>query len=179
MSHTGEPRLETGRLILRLPTAQDLPLYDAFYAASDAPIGKYRMGRSPAEVAAIAAHDLVHWDTHGFGIFVICRKSDGALLGGAGLDTSVDFPGHELTWWLLPHEQRHGCAQEASLAIIDWAHDALYWPRVETYMRDENRGAHGLAQRLADLRGGHKDRRVTFPDGVMRDVYILSERSAA
>lgn len=179
MSLTATLPLETDRLTLRLPTAQDRPLYDAFYAASDAPLGKYRMGRSPAEVAAIAAHDLAHWETHGYGIFLIGRKSDGALLGGAGLDTSPDFPGHELTWWLMPHAQRQGYAKEASLAVIDWAHDTLRWPRVETYMRDENRGAHSLAQSLADLRGGHKDRRVVFPDDVIRDVYVLSERGAA
>lgn len=171
---TKPPVLETQRLTLQAPTRADLSAYAAFYAVSDLQVGGYRGGRTEAEVAAILTRDIEHWATCGFGMFLLRRIGDDTVIGGTGLVHPRDWPSHELTWWLMPAARGQGYASEASRAVIAWAQDTLGWDRVETHMRDENLPARRLAERL----GGRVDRRVTFPDGVDRDVFTLSRSDA-
>ncbi|OAN70325.1 hypothetical protein A8B78_20845 [Jannaschia sp. EhC01] len=167
--------LTTERLTLRPAVAADLVDYRRFYAVSDVLVGNYRGGRSDAEVAGILDRNTTHWADKVFGIFSVRRTGDGAFLGGAGLAHPDDWPSHELTWWLMPDARGTGYATEASRAIIEWAYTVLGWSRVETHMRDGNSAAHALAKRL----GGTLDRRVVFPDGVTRDVYLLPRQVSA
>ncbi|MBV2359722.1 GNAT family N-acetyltransferase [Thalassococcus sp. CAU 1522] len=171
--------LTTDRLVLRVPSSADRACYDAFYAVSDLTVGGYRGGRDAAEVDAILRRDIDHWARHGFGMFLIEARNTGQFQGGTGLYLPKGWPTPELTWWLMPAVRGTGVATEASLAVIDWAHDVLNWSRVETMMRDENAPARALANRLAQRCGGRRDRRETLPDGVARDIYVLSERAAA
>lgn len=175
-SHTQHiPALETARLDLRGPTSADLDAYAAFNAVSDVQVGSYRGGRSDAEVANWLDRDIVHWNTKGFGMWLLRFKGTDDVLGGAGLSHPDDWPSHELTWWLMPDARGTGVASEASRAAIDWGYDTLGWPVVETHMRDENKPARRLAERL----GGKVTRRDTFPDGVARDVFALPKGGRA
>ncbi len=167
--------LTTERLVLRRPEAGDLPAYRAFYRHSDVAKGRYRRRESDAEVAAILDDDIEHWRKRGFGMWLMRLTGENDVIGGAGLSHADGWPSHELTWWLMPGHRGKGFATEASRAIIAWAHRTLGWPRVETYMRDENLPARRLAERL----GGRVCRRETFPDGVTRDVFALSEEPVA
>lgn len=170
---TALPELTTERLTLRAPTQADLPAYQAFYKVSDVTVGAYRGQRSPDEVVRILADDIAHWQARGFGVWLLRRRGDETVLGGAGLVLDDDWPSHELTWWLMPGARGRGFASEASRAIIAFAYDTLGWDQVRTFMRDHNTPAHRLAQRL----GGTKIDRQTFPDGVTRDIYALPRGS--
>ena len=169
------PSLDTQRLTLRAPGPKDLPAYQAFYAETDASVGKYRGGRSDADISTILERDIQHWQDKGFGIWLLRSKDDATVLGGAGLDHADDWDTHELTWWLMPKARSKGYATEASRAIIAFAYDTLGWTWVETFMRDHNISAHRIAQRL----GGRVVRRDTFPDGISRDVYALPRGAQA
>ncbi len=169
------PSLDTQRLTLRAPGPKDLPTYQAFYAETDATVGAYRGGRSADQIADIHAKDMRHWQDKGFGIWLLRRKDDAAVLGGAGLAHADDWDTHELTWWLMPKARSKGYATEASRAIIAFAYDTLGWTQVETFMRDHNISAHRVAQRL----GGRVVRREVFPDGVTRDIYALPRGAQA
>lgn len=171
---TGTPVLETERLTLRAPGPEDLPAYRAFYDVSDMREGGYRGGRSRKEIVEIHASDIAHWHDKGFGMFLLRMKGLDTVLGGAGIKHPNDWTSHELTWWLMPEARGKGIASEASREIIRWACDVLGWLSVETHMRDGNLPARRLAERL----GGRIDRRVTFPDGVVRDVFVLPRASA-
>jgi len=164
--------LDAEGLTLRVPTAQDLPHYAAFYAVSDVEVGGYRGNRTDAEVQTILNRDIAHWEAKGIGIFLVFEGT--TFMGGTGLAHPDDWPCHELTWWLMPQTRGKGVATRASRAVITWAYDTLGWDRVETHMRDENTPARRLAERL----GGEIDRRQTFPDGVTRDVFLLPRRIA-
>jgi len=166
------PTLTTKRLTLRPPTASDLDVYTAFNAVSDTSVGAYRGGKTPAEVLAVLTGDIAHW-SKGFGMWLLAL-GDGTVVGGAGLVHPDDWPSHELTWWLMPDQRRHGYATEASRAVIEFGYDTLGWPQVETHMRDENLPARHLAERL----GGTVARRDMFPDGVARDVFALPRHQA-
>ncbi len=168
------PTLETGRLRLRPPQAADLDTYAAFYSgASDLP-GKYRGPRTRDEARQVLEGDIDHWRSKGFGMWLLERCEDSAIIGGCGIAHPDDWPSHELTWWLMPDERGAGYATEASRAAIAFGYRTLGWPVVETYIRDENAAARRLTLRL----GGTVVRRETFPDGVTRDVFAFPRPSA-
>lgn len=166
------PILHTQRLTMRAPDLSDLAAYSAFNTVSDTKVGKYRGGRTDAEVRAGLAEDIAHWNK-GFGMWLLIL--DGVVIGGAGLVHPNDWPSHELTWWLMPQHRGAGYASEASRAVIQFGYDTLNWPQVETHMRDENQPARRLAERL----GGKIIRRDIFPDGVARDVFALPRNVVA
>ncbi len=161
------PTITTERLTLRAPTIGDLDAYSAFNDVSELAVGKYRSGKTADEIKDVLQGDIDHWQKD-FGMWLI-TLADNQVIGGAGLVHPDDWPSHELTWWLMPEHRRHGYATEASRAVIEFGYAVLGWPQVETHLHDENIPARQLAQRL----GGKIDRRVTFPDGVARDVFAL------
>jgi len=174
MSGPAIPMLETDRLILRAPGADDLPAYVAFYtdgAASafyDGPMLAHRAhGR--------LCQDIGHWWLKGFGLWAVVRRDSGETMGVTGLAHPDGWPRHELTWWLLPGHRGQGFATEASRAAIAYGYDVLRWPAVETHMKDANRPARALAERL----GGTVIRRDRFPDGEDRDIFLLPRPDAA
>ncbi|MDP5218200.1 GNAT family N-acetyltransferase [Ruegeria sp. 2205SS24-7] len=172
---TAAPIISTSRLTLRAPTPDDLGAYLAFYSAPNELSGGYRGRRDKDEVTTILKRNIEHWETKGFGIWLLRRVGEQEVLGACGLVHPDDWPRHELTWWLMPEARGKGYATEASRAVIAWAYDEQGWPAVETHMRDENLPARRLAARL----GGRKIARDTFPDGVTRDVFELPHAGAA
>lgn len=160
------PVLKTQRLILRAPMAADIDAYAAFFADADA---SYFYGGPLRRDQAFAAlcRDIGHWVLKGFGKFTVCH--DGVVVGGCGIIQPEGWPGHELTWWLLPQARGAGIAAEASHIVLEWARDSHGWDRVETHFKDDNAAALRLTERL----GGRKLRREIFPDGVARDIWAI------
>ena len=160
------PVLETARLLLRAPEARDHAAYAAFFA--DAEASHFYGGPLLAHQAyGMLCRDIGHWVRNGFGKFTV--EADGQVLGGCGIVHPEGWPGHELTWWLMPAARGRGIAQEASRAVLGWAGETLGWSHVETHFRDENIAA----RRLTESLGGVKQRRETFPDGFERDIYAM------
>lgn len=160
------PVLETERLTLRAPVAGDAEAYARFFADAAAS-GFYGGPLRRDQAYGILCRDIGHWALKGFGKFVIAR--DGEVLGGCGIVHPDGWPGHELTWWLLPEARGAGIAQEASRAVLDWARDSLGRDHVETHFRDDNLAA----RRLTESLGGRKQHREMFPDGFARDIYAI------
>lgn len=157
------PKLRTARLTLRLPDARDLDAYTDFFA--DAQASHFYGGPLRRDQAfAMLCRDIGHWAMRGFGKFAVTL--DGATVGGCGIVHPDGWPGHELTWWVLPEARGQGIAREASLAVLAWARD-LGRAEIETHFRDENIAA----RRLTESLGGRLLRRETFPDGIARDIY--------
>ena len=168
----GAPVLATARLRLRLPEARDIDAYAGFFA--DAEASHFYGGPLRRDQAyGLLCRDLGHWQLRGFGKFVI--EAGGEVLGGCGIVHPEGWPGHELTWWLLPAARGRGIAQEASRAVLAWARDNLGRAAVETHFRDENT----VARRLTESLGGRKIRRETFPDGFDRDIYAIPTTTEA
>lgn len=166
------PVLKTERLTLRCPEARDLEAYARFFADPDAS----RFYGGPLlrhEAWARLAEDIGHFVLKGFGRFVVTRNGD--TVGGCGILDVDGWPGHELTWWLLPEARGQGIAQEASRRVLDWARDHLGRDIVETHFRDEN----AAARRLTETLGGRKLRRETFPDGIARDIFGIPTAQVA
>jgi RimJ/RimL family protein N-acetyltransferase len=165
------PTLDTPRLKLIAPDRNCESAYLRFYtdeAASRAYGGPLTASAACARLAA----DLGNWYLHGFGVWAIVSKRDGAIVGTCGYWQGKGWP-RELTWWLLPEARGCGYAKEASVAALVHAYDGFGWDRVETYMNDTNDLARALVIRL----GGQKVARQRFPDGLDRDLYWLPRPS--
>ena len=165
---SGVPVLETDRLILRAPVADNFPVYRDFFA--DAEASAAYGGPLPAGQAwRVLALDIGHWTLRGYGRWAVIVKETGQMIGSCGLWWPEDYPRSELTWWIVPSARRKGYAKEASLAAVRFGYDQLGWPLVETHMTDENVAARRLAQSL----GGTVIARERFPDGLTRHVFGL------
>ena len=162
------PIIETERLILRGPIAEDFDVYQRFYADEDASAAYG--GPLPLNLAwKKLASDLGHWQLRGYGMWSVEYRETHEMVGGCGLVWPEGWPRSELTWWIVPSARRQGFALEASRAVIAFAYRELKWEFVETHMNDENEAARKLAVRL----GGRIVARDLFPDGLCRDVYAL------
>jgi RimJ/RimL family protein N-acetyltransferase len=162
------PTLQTDRLTLRAPAAEDFPVYRAFYDDEQASAFYGGPMSAPSAWRKLAG-DIGHWHLRGYGMWSLVDRAGGRMIGSCGLVWPEGWPRSELTWWIIPDARRKGYALEASRAAIAWAYETLGWAQVETHMDDDNGPARGLALAL----GGIVIVRETFPDGLPRDVYRL------
>lgn len=162
------PVLTTDRLVLRGPTSEDFPVYEAFFADAHASAA-YGGPLNTSDAWRVLATDLGHWELRGYGRWAVSLKSSGKMIGGCGLWWPHGYPRSELTWWIIPDARKKGYAREASIAAINFGYEVLGWSLVETHMNDENIAA----RRLAESLGGAVIARETFPDGLTRNVFQL------
>lgn len=162
------PTLTTERLILRAPEETDLSTFVEFYADGD---NSYFSG-GPKTVEE-AREDLAairdHWVEKGYGVWAIEQRFDNKMVGVCGFAWPDGWLRRELTWWLLPSVQGQGFATEASLAAIEHGYCEYKWEAVETYMKDANKPARRLVERL----GGKVVDRLKFQDGFTRDIFVF------
>jgi len=162
------PTLHTKRLLLRAPGGADFPVYRRFYA--DAKASSFYGGPLPADLAwRKLAYDVGHWALRGFGMWSIVECSTGQMVGSCGIVWAEGWPRSELTWWIAPESRRRGYALEASEAAIEWGYARSGLGHVETHMDDDNSAARALAEKL----GGKIMAREKFPDGLVRNIYML------
>ena len=166
------PVLTTKRLMLRAPGVSDFPVYCDFYGD---PLASSFYG-GPLDAAQAwrrLALDIGHWSLRGHGMWAVVEQASGLTIGGCGIVQPEGWPRHELSWWIVPVARRHGYAEEASRAAVQWALAALGWSHVETHMKDENVAARALAVKL----GGKVISRDIFPDIIARDVFAIEGTS--
>jgi len=68
---------------------------------------------------------LVSYGQHGFGMYAVERRSDGAWLGNAGLVYRAALPHVDVGYALLERHAGHGYALEAARAVLRHARETL------------------------------------------------------
>lgn len=143
----GAPVLETARLILRAPVAEDWEGWRAF-AASD----RARYVGGPHDLAGAwrsFCHVVGAWVARGYGFFVFARKEGGPALGHAGPWRPADWPEAEIGWSVWsPEAEGKGFAREAAEAARAHAFRDLGWTTAVSYIHPENARSIRLAERL-------------------------------
>jgi RimJ/RimL family protein N-acetyltransferase len=113
-------RLETSRLVLRRPVAEDAAAILSRYAA-DPEVTRYvgfPTHRSIEDTRAFLAFSDAEWERWPAGPYLIVSRSDGTLLGGAGL--SFETPQRAMTGYVLAKDAwGKGYATEALAAIVE------------------------------------------------------------
>lgn len=147
---TGGPVLETDRLILRTPQADDLPAFVAFATSA-----RTRFVGGPKTVAQAVekfAGMIGQWVLRGYGRFTITRRDTGAAIGHVGPLMMAEAEMPELTWTLWDGAQEgQGVTTEAAQAVARWVFGPLGLTQASTIIHVQNIASHRIAARLGGV----------------------------
>lgn len=155
-------RLETARLLLREPRAEDLPAYHEIWR--DEETARFVGGtKTRKEVAEMIERMRRHWEWFGIGLFTVARKEDGRVLGRVGFlvwDPDRWTNGHrerlsgpvetEIGWTLGREHWGRGYATEAALSCRDWALGELGLTRLISLIARSNTASIRVAEKLGE-----------------------------
>lgn len=157
-------RIESERLVLRLPQAADVDELGTIY--SEPETMRYVGGTvDPDDMPARIERMRSRWEERGFGTLVAERREDGRIVGDFGvyawetltwdLTTDLSLPHEVELGWLLGREFRGvGYATEAALTVRDWARAELAPPRLISLINVDNEASAAVARRLGCARAG-------------------------
>ena len=146
-------RIETERLVLRLPQAGDFDRFAELLGNEEAArwIGGH-LQRAPAWRKFLQQPGA--WMVQGFGMFSFVDRDSGRWLGQGGPWKPDGWPGNEIGYMLHPDAWGRGYAREGLTAAIDWALANLGWDEFIHCIAPENAASQKVAQRLGStLRG--------------------------
>jgi ribosomal-protein-alanine N-acetyltransferase len=170
----GSPRvtqLETERLVLRVPTPDDVDPLAAIYAD---PLVMQYIGTGQTRAREQVTHG-VKWmieqhEKHGFGLWVVETKAEGQVIGRCGLIVQ-EVAGKvetELAYLLSRECWGRGYATEAALEIKRAAAEALGLRRLIALIRAEN----AASKRVAEKLGMGYEKTVDF-HGIPAELYAI------
>lgn len=147
------PTLETSRLILRPPVAEDFPCFCAFH--SDEKVMAHLGGVTPDAVTWRVTRAIAGaWALDGFHMFSVLTKDTGEWVGRIGPLFPHEWPAREVGWGLLSSAQGKGYATEAAAACVDYVFDVLGWEDVIHTIAPDNAGSQGVARALGSTNRG-------------------------
>ncbi|MBM3570903.1 MAG: GNAT family N-acetyltransferase [Alphaproteobacteria bacterium] len=142
------PRLETARLVLRLPDKGDLDALEAMYA--DPAFMRFIGGKTydRAQSWRSLAQMIGHWALQGFGLFVVEEKASGRCVGRVGVIEPEGWPGPEIAWSIAPVRWGQGLVVEAAAAVRAWGFGSLGQTRLISLIDPGNLASIRLAEKL-------------------------------
>ncbi|WP_197922440.1 GNAT family N-acetyltransferase [Thiosulfatihalobacter marinus] len=159
MATSNIPILETQRLVLRGPDAED---YSAFKATFASYRSRFMGGPlNPYETWMLYAAEIGHWNIRGYGMWMIHDKETDETYGMAGGWKPAQWPEAELAWIIWPVAAGNGYALEATHAARKYFYNRLGWEGAVSYLDPKNLDSIRLAERL----GAVKDPEAASVDG--------------
>ena len=148
-----EFRIETERLVLRMPRLADLDRWTLFMG--DEASARHVGGVQPRPVVWRGLTSMAGaWAVGGCAMLSVIEKSTGLWVGRIGPWCPEGWPGTEVGWGLLREYWGRGYATEGAIAAIDWAFAHLGWSDVIHIIAPENHASQAVARRLgSQLRG--------------------------
>jgi len=151
--------IETPRLILRGWREADFEPFAALNA--DAEVMRHfpaPMAREDSDALARACQQ--HIDEHGFGLWAVERREDGAFLGFTGLrrlpPESPLAPGVEIGWRMARHAWGAGYASEAARASLAFGF-AEGLAEIVSFTATENERSQAVMRRIGMTRAPDRD----------------------
>jgi RimJ/RimL family protein N-acetyltransferase len=147
MPHFDDLRLETSRLVLRPPRAEDLdPLSEMML---DEPAVRFIGGVTPRPLSWRQLMTMIGaWHAEGFAMFSVIEKASGRWIGRVGPWRPEGWPGNEIGWAIARDRWGMGYAGEAAAIATSWAFDTLGWPEVIHSIAPANRASQRVAEKL-------------------------------
>ncbi len=142
--------LETPRLILREFVPEDLAGLYRLYEESDT---RYidPLSKDPDE-ELIVLKNYIHYiyGFYGFGLWAVCLKETGELIGRCGLHVMFigDDGEYELGYMVSRKCEGQGYAAEAVKAILEYADEELEAPRVVIKIHEDNTRSIRFAEKI-------------------------------
>ncbi|MGR3821576.1 MAG: GNAT family N-acetyltransferase [Salipiger marinus] len=153
------PVLDTRRLVLRAPEAQDYPDFKATFASyrsrfMGGPLNAY-------EAWMLYAAEIGHWQIRGFGMWMVHLRDSGETVGMAGGWFPAKWPEQEIAWIIWPDRGGRGYALEATQRVRQYFYDVAGWTGAVSYIDPKNLESIRLAERL----GARRDASAPGVDG--------------
>ena len=145
-------RLETERLILRVPRIEDFERYAEFFADDSSRIIGGPLARGDAWRRFLQMPGA--WMLQGFAMFSVIEKSSGLWVGQAGPWQPDGWPGTEVGYAFHQDARGKGYCTEACAAALDYAFDTLGWREVIHCIDESNVASQNVAKRLGSRNRG-------------------------
>ena len=140
-------RLETERLLLRPPLADDFEPWATFIADEEA--ARHIGGVQPRPIAWRSFAAVVGaWHLQGFSFFSLIEKATGQWVGRVGPWHPDGWPGTEIGWSIAREHWGKGFAPEGARASTGWGFDALGWDEVIHTIAEDNANSKTVAAKL-------------------------------
>ncbi len=154
--------IETQRLRIQVMTEDDAPFYLEMLSDPDfkANIGDRGLHTLDDARASMREQVFASYEAHGFGMYLVKQKSDGAAVGMAGLVKRDFLQDIDVGYAFLPRGRGHGFATEAAVACVEYARDQFGAKRLAAITDPENTASIRVLEKLGFREAG----RVTFPD---------------
>ncbi len=140
---------KTERCLIRETTVADV---DDFYRIYEDPtITEYmeNLFADPEEERAYAQDYIRHvYSFYGFGMWTVCRKDTGEVIGRAGLSMREGMELPELGYIIAVPYQKQGYAMEVCRAILDVGYRELGFDGIQVLTKRENAPSVRLAEKL-------------------------------
>ena len=163
------PTIETERLILRPPRAEDFPFLCEMMA--DEETARFIGGVMAPSTAWRTLCTLAGaWTIRGYSMFSVIEKSSGRWIGRLGPWQPEGWPGTEIAYGLSREGQGKGYAYEGVSAAIDYAVDILGWDEIIHCIDPLNTPSLKLADRLGARKLRQAQAPAPFAD-IRWDVY--------
>ncbi len=140
-------QLETPRLLLRLPKAEELDAWAEMMA--DAEAARFIGGAMPRSMTWRALMTMIGaWHANGFAMFSVYEKATGRWVGRLGPWRPDGWPGSEVGWAIVRDCWGKGYAPEGAAAATEWAFEHLGWTSVIHSIDPENTPSQAVARKL-------------------------------
>jgi RimJ/RimL family protein N-acetyltransferase len=146
-------RLETPRLLLRVPRLEDLePWADMM---KDEQAARFIGGTAPRPVTWRGLMTMIgSWHALGFSMFSVIEKETGRWVGRLGPWMPDGWPGPEIGWAIARDCWGRGYAPEGAAAAMDWAFAELGWTEVIHSIAPDNVASQQVARKLGSRNRG-------------------------
>ena len=146
-------RIETPRLILRVPRVEDLDPWAEMMLDEEA--AKFIGGVMQRSVTWRALMTMIGaWHATGIAMFSVIEKSSGRWVGRLGPWMPDGWPGTEVGWAIVRDCWGKGYAPEGAAAATDWAFDNLGWTDVIHSIDPANVASQAVARKLGSRNRG-------------------------
>ncbi len=102
----------------------------------------------------VRKHTFGSYTAHGFGMYAVERRSDGAWLGNAGLVRRPGLPTADVGYALLSPHTGQGYAREAVQAVLGYARNTLGLEELRAIVSQGNARSVALLEKLGFDRDG-------------------------
>ena len=132
-------KIETQRLFLREMTDDDFEALRRVLGDGDI-MRHYPYAFDDERIRNWIARNRERYSVFGFGLWAVCRKDTGEMIGDCGLTMQL-IDGQirpEIGYHIRADHQRRGYAKEAACAVRDWTFENTPFRAVFSYMKAEN-----------------------------------------
>ncbi len=161
--------LETDRCVIRETVVEDV---DAFYRIYAVPsITKYMedLYEDPEEeIAYTKTYREKIYALYGYGIWTVLSKSDGSVIGRAGITNREGYDLPEIGYMVAAPLQRQGIAEEVCRGILRYAKEELGFDAVRVLTEPENEASLKLCEKLGvRWEGNETVKGIVFRQGIL------------